>query len=135
MVTTCSPRPMRAVQRARLCAITCPASQAPLAAKRQGCGIGVPRASWTIPAWVDSHNDSWANHRGYQQGVGRRRPESLTFHSSVRQEATGTGIEGSDSPEYAQRLTVFLLRIVYSGPSARSLNYNLTSTKLGGTTW
>ena len=29
-----SPRPMRAVQRARLCAITCTASQAPLAAKR-----------------------------------------------------------------------------------------------------
>ena len=28
-----SPRPMRAVQRARLCAITCTASQAPLAAK------------------------------------------------------------------------------------------------------
>ena len=29
MVTTCSPRPMRAVQRARLCAITCTVSQAP----------------------------------------------------------------------------------------------------------
>ena len=29
-----SPRPIRAVQRARLCAITCTASQAPLAAKR-----------------------------------------------------------------------------------------------------
>ena len=34
VVTTCSPRPMRAVQRARLWAITCTASQAPLAAKR-----------------------------------------------------------------------------------------------------
>ena len=34
MVTTCSPRPMRAVQRARLWASTCTASQAPLAAKR-----------------------------------------------------------------------------------------------------
>ena len=34
VVTICSPRPMRAVQRARLCAITCTASQAPLAAKR-----------------------------------------------------------------------------------------------------
>ena len=34
VVTTCSPRPVRAVQRARLCAITCIASQAALAAKR-----------------------------------------------------------------------------------------------------
>ena len=34
MVTTCSPRPSRPVQRARLCAITCTASQAALAAKR-----------------------------------------------------------------------------------------------------
>ena len=33
MVTTCSPRPMRAVQRARLWAITWTASQAPLAGK------------------------------------------------------------------------------------------------------
>ena len=52
VVTTCSLRPMRAVQRARLCAITpyrvrgrlWTASRAALAAKRQGCGIGVP---WT----------------------------------------------------------------------------------------
>ena len=57
VVTTCSPRPMRAVQRARLWAITCTASQAALAAKRQGCGIGVPWAAWRIPAWADSHND------------------------------------------------------------------------------
>ena len=34
VVTICSPRPIRAVQRARLWAITCTASQAPLAAKR-----------------------------------------------------------------------------------------------------
>ena len=34
MVTVCSPRPMRAVQRARLWAITWTASQAALAAKR-----------------------------------------------------------------------------------------------------
>ena len=34
VVTTGSPRPMRAVQRARLWAITCTASQAALAAKR-----------------------------------------------------------------------------------------------------
>ena len=34
VVTICSPRPMRVIQRARLCAITCTASQAPLAAKR-----------------------------------------------------------------------------------------------------
>ena len=34
VVTTCSPRPMRAVQRAMLWAITCTASQAALAAKR-----------------------------------------------------------------------------------------------------
>ena len=60
MVTTCSPRPMRAVQRARLCAITCTASQAPLAAKRQRCELGVPRASWRIPVWAGSRNDSCA---------------------------------------------------------------------------
>ena len=45
----------------QVCAITWTASQAALAAKRQGCGIGVPWASWRIPAWADSHNDSWAN--------------------------------------------------------------------------
>ena len=38
----CSARPMRAVQRARLCAITCTASQAPLAAKR-------PEGRWLSP--------------------------------------------------------------------------------------
>ena len=42
MVTICSPRPMRAVQRARLCAIACTASQAPLAAKR-------PEGRWFKP--------------------------------------------------------------------------------------
>ena len=40
--TTCSPRPMRAVQRARLWAITCTASQAALAAKR-------PEGRWFNP--------------------------------------------------------------------------------------
>ena len=34
VVAVCSPRPIRAVQRARLCAIICIASQTPLAAKR-----------------------------------------------------------------------------------------------------
>ena len=34
VVTICAPRPIRAVQRARLWAITCTASQAPLVAKR-----------------------------------------------------------------------------------------------------
>ena len=34
VVTTCLLRPMRAVQRVRLCGITCTASQAALAAKR-----------------------------------------------------------------------------------------------------
>ena len=34
MVTTCSPSPMRAVQRAKLWAMTCTASQAALAGKR-----------------------------------------------------------------------------------------------------
>ena len=42
VVTTGSPRPMRAVQRARLCAITCTASQAPLAGKR-------PEGGWLSP--------------------------------------------------------------------------------------
>ena len=42
VVATCSPRAMRAVQRARLCAITCIASQAPLAAKR-------PDGRWFSP--------------------------------------------------------------------------------------
>ena len=42
VVTICSPRPIRAVQRARLWAITCTASQAPLAAKR-------PDGMWFSP--------------------------------------------------------------------------------------
>ena len=42
MVTICSPRPIRAVQRARLWAITCTASQAPLVAKR-------PDGMWVQP--------------------------------------------------------------------------------------
>ena len=42
VVTTCSPRPMRTVQRVRLCAITWTASQAPLAAKR-------PEGRWLRP--------------------------------------------------------------------------------------
>ena len=42
VVTSCSPRPMRVVQRARLWAITCTASQAPLAAKR-------PEGRWFNP--------------------------------------------------------------------------------------
>ena len=42
VVTTCSPRPMRAVQRAMLSAITCTASQAALAAKR-------PEGRWFNP--------------------------------------------------------------------------------------
>ena len=42
VVTICSPRPMRAVQRARLWAITCTASQAALAAKR-------PEGRWFSP--------------------------------------------------------------------------------------
>ena len=42
VVTICSPRPMRAVQRARLWAITCTASQAPLAANR-------PDGRWFSP--------------------------------------------------------------------------------------
>ena len=42
MVTICSPKPMRAVQRARLWAITCTANQAPLAAKR-------PDGRWFSP--------------------------------------------------------------------------------------
>ena len=36
MVTTCSPRPMRAVQRARLWAITCTASHSPFGKLRIG---------------------------------------------------------------------------------------------------
>ena len=42
VVTICSPRPLRAVQRARLWAITCTASQAPLAGKR-------PEGRWFNP--------------------------------------------------------------------------------------
>ena len=42
VVTVCSPRPMRAVQRARLCAIVWTASQAALAAKR-------PEGRWFSP--------------------------------------------------------------------------------------
>ena len=52
-----SPRPMRAVQRARLCAITCTASQAPLAAKRPEGMMVHPtpylrsRIAFSISAW------------------------------------------------------------------------------------
>ena len=42
VVVTCSPSPMRALQRARLWAITCTASQAALAAKR-------PEGKWSSP--------------------------------------------------------------------------------------
>ena len=42
VVTICSPKPMRAVQRARLWAITCTANQAPLAANR-------PDGMWFSP--------------------------------------------------------------------------------------
>ena len=38
VVTSCSPRPMRAAQRARLCAMTWTANQAALAAKRPDDG-------------------------------------------------------------------------------------------------
>ena len=49
VVTTCSPRPIRAVQRARLWAITCTASQAPLAAKRPDGGWLRPNAVLQVP--------------------------------------------------------------------------------------
>ena len=65
-VASCSPRPMRAVQRARLWVFNWTAGQAALAAKRQGCGIGVPWASWRIPARADSHNEPCAKHTWYQ---------------------------------------------------------------------
>ena len=71
VVTSCSPRPMRAVRRARLLAIIWTASQAALAAKRQGCGIGVPWPSWRIPAWADSRNEPYANQYEYQKNDGR----------------------------------------------------------------
>ena len=71
VVTTCSPRPMRAVQRARLCAITCTASQAPLAAKRQGCELGLPRASWRIPVWAGARGDGGRHDAGRRTGASR----------------------------------------------------------------
>ena len=56
MVAICSPRPIRAVQRARLWAITCTASQAPLAAKRPDGMWFRPtpylsRMAFSISAW------------------------------------------------------------------------------------
>ena len=57
VVTTCSPRPIRAVQRARLWRITWPASQAPLAAKRPDGMRFSPtpylrsRMAFSISAW------------------------------------------------------------------------------------
>ena len=87
VVTSCSPRPMRAVQRARLCAITCTASQAPLAAKRPEGRWFSPRAAGTSarrrfrrrrPAAGDSpgHRCSrgggrppWPVHRSRDSGV------------------------------------------------------------------
>ena len=50
MVTTCSPRPMRAVQRARLWAITWTASQAALAAKRPEGWLRDNQLSGPIPS-------------------------------------------------------------------------------------
>ena len=60
VVTSCSPRPMRVVQRARLWAITWTASQAPLAAKRPEGRWFNPtpylrsRMAFSISAWVVS---------------------------------------------------------------------------------
>ena len=58
VVTICSPRPMRAVQRARLWAITCTASQAPLAGETAPRGDGSTprrylrsRMAFSISAW------------------------------------------------------------------------------------
>ena len=57
MVTICSPKPMRAVQRARLCAITCTASQAPLAAQHPDGMLFSPtpylrsRMAFSTSAW------------------------------------------------------------------------------------
>ena len=72
VVTTCSPRPMRAVQRARLWAITWMASQAPLAAKREG--LRDPRSLGILenPAWADSHNDPLGEPDGVSIKGGRR---------------------------------------------------------------
>ena len=52
VVATCSPRAMRAVQRARLCAITCIANQAPLAAKRPRRKMVQPHAVLQVPDGV-----------------------------------------------------------------------------------
>ena len=70
MVSSCSPGPMRTVQRSRLWRITWTASQA-AAAKRPGCGIGVPWAPWGIPVWADPHNEPWANQIEYQKPVNK----------------------------------------------------------------
>ena len=59
MVTARSPRLMRAVQRAKLWAMTCTASQAPLAGKRpEGRWLSPTpyfrsRMAFSIPAWRD----------------------------------------------------------------------------------
>ena len=68
MVTIRSPRPIRAVQRARLCAITCTASQAALAAKR-------PDGRWFRPtpylrSRIAISTSAWRRWSGLQfQGV------------------------------------------------------------------
>ena len=49
VVTTCSPRPMRAVQQAMLWAITCTASQAALAAKRPEGRYSGRECRWSRP--------------------------------------------------------------------------------------
>ena len=102
MVTTCSPRPMRAVQRARLWAITWIASQAALAAKRQGCGTGVPWASWRIPAWADSHNDRWANEITKHGGKG----EWQTSVQSLPNDSAGKRNDQLNSPPVRFRKSV-----------------------------
>ena len=67
VVTICSPRPMRAVQRARLWAITCTASQAPLAAKR-------PEGRWFSPTPYGSRSRSRRGGDGQPPVPGFLRP-------------------------------------------------------------
>ena len=91
VVTSCSSRPMRVVQRARLCAITWAASQTPLAAKRPEGRWFSPtpylrsRMAFSISAWrrwsasnsrVSPSRSGGGGHQGHHlvAGVGSAQP-------------------------------------------------------------
>ena len=103
VVTICSPRPMRAVQRARLCAITCTASQAPLAAKRPEGRWFSPtpyfrsRMAFSISAW---RRWSASSSRGFPLPVGDE--AVIAVGGEEGQLGTGRGLHPPDDEPYGR---------------------------------